>query len=261
MHTDQPRRNGRSRARRASAESSLPPRSRARRAPAKRSLPPLENGDRLTRAEFERRYEASPPNVKAELIDGVVFMSSPTKHRHASFHWRIVEWLAPYSHATPGTEGVLEPTLRLDDTTEPEPDALLRLTPEAGGSSRVEDGYLAGAVELIVEVAASSAAIDLHQKKDAYLRNGIGEYVVVLAHSEEVLWFVRGESGWVPLEPDARDVFRSRIFPGLWLDGGALLEGNGARVLAVLERGLASKAHASFKRTLASRARSKKRKR
>jgi len=32
------------------------------------SLPPLENGDRLTRAEFERRYQTMPHHQKAELI-------------------------------------------------------------------------------------------------------------------------------------------------------------------------------------------------
>jgi hypothetical protein len=33
---------------------------------------PLTSGDRLTRREFERRYEAMPENFKAELIEGVV---------------------------------------------------------------------------------------------------------------------------------------------------------------------------------------------
>ena len=36
-------------------------------------IPPLESGDRLIRAEFERRYQAMPHVKKAELIEGVVF--------------------------------------------------------------------------------------------------------------------------------------------------------------------------------------------
>ena len=39
-------------------------------------IPPLENGDRLTVAEFERRYEAMPELKKAELINGVVHIPS-----------------------------------------------------------------------------------------------------------------------------------------------------------------------------------------
>ncbi|MGC8713934.1 MAG: hypothetical protein ACP5RH_16210, partial [Leptodesmis sp.] len=41
------------------------------------SIPPLENGDRLTRLEFERRYTAMPDLKKAELIEGIVYMASP----------------------------------------------------------------------------------------------------------------------------------------------------------------------------------------
>jgi hypothetical protein len=43
------------------------------------SIPPLENGDRLTRPEFERRYQAMTQLKKAELIAGVVYMASPVR--------------------------------------------------------------------------------------------------------------------------------------------------------------------------------------
>ena len=42
-------------------------------------IPPLENGDRLSLAEFERRYENMPSLKKAELIKGVVLMGSPVR--------------------------------------------------------------------------------------------------------------------------------------------------------------------------------------
>ena len=52
--------------------------------------PPLESGDRLTRAEFERRYEAMPELKKAELIEGVVYVSSPVRFdRHSEQHGDI----------------------------------------------------------------------------------------------------------------------------------------------------------------------------
>jgi len=34
---------------------------------------PLHNGDRLTQAEFHRRYQSAPEKVKAELIEGAVY--------------------------------------------------------------------------------------------------------------------------------------------------------------------------------------------
>jgi hypothetical protein len=46
----------------------------------KDGLPPLEPGARVTRAEFERRYEAMPRLKKAELIDGVVCIPPPFHH-------------------------------------------------------------------------------------------------------------------------------------------------------------------------------------
>jgi len=227
-----------------------------------RSTPSLENGAQLTRTEFERRYEAAPEHVRAELIDGVVYMASPTQDPHSTYHMRIAAWFDSYALATPGCEAKVTPTLRLDELDEPEPDALLRIVPEAGGRSRVDtDGYLAGSVELVAEVAASSASRDLHKKKACYLRHDVLEYVVVVVHSKEVLWFAREEGGYVPLSPDRRGVIRSRVFPGLWLDTRALLANDGVRVLATLGRGLASKAHATFARALAARLRSARRRR
>jgi hypothetical protein len=38
-------------------------------------LPPLENGDRLTRDEFEQRYQAMPNVKKAELIERKVYIT------------------------------------------------------------------------------------------------------------------------------------------------------------------------------------------
>ncbi len=60
-------------------------------APSTEVLPPLESGDRLTRAEFERRYHLTPRNVKAELIEGVVYMASPVRAaRHARPHGLVM---------------------------------------------------------------------------------------------------------------------------------------------------------------------------
>ncbi len=55
---------------------------------------PLESGDRLTRPEFERRYQAMPQIKKAELIEGVVYVPSPVRFtRHARPHAFMVTWM------------------------------------------------------------------------------------------------------------------------------------------------------------------------
>lgn len=220
-------------------------------------VPPLESGDRLCRAEFERRYEAMP-DTKAELIGGVVYVTSPVKRAHGGHHKWILTWLGTYEIATPGTEALDNVTFRLDEDDEPQPDACLRI--EQGGRTREdEDGYLVGGVELAVEVAASSESYDLHQKKDAYRRHAVQEYLVVVLRSREVAWLAHRDGGYARLEPDARGVIRSTVFPGLWLDTRALLAGDGKKLLATLRSGLASKPHAAFVRALASRKRRRSR--
>ncbi len=144
-----------------------------------RRLPPLRSGDHLTRDEFERRYRAMPAVHKAELIEGVVYMPSPVSAEdHGEPHFDLNGWLFVYRAHTPQVRGGDNATLRLDLDNEPQPDGYLRLLPECGGQARLVDGYVTGAPELIVEVAASSASYDLHEKLNAYRRNGVREYVV-----------------------------------------------------------------------------------
>ncbi|GAA6617064.1 Uma2 family endonuclease [Scytonema sp. NUACC26] len=203
-------------------------------------LPPLESGDRLTRYEFEQRYAEMPHIKKAELVEGVVYVASPVRIKnHGRPHAQIVGWLVTYSAATPGVDLADNTTVRLDADNEPQPDALLRLEPEAGGNSRIgDDDYVEGAPELIVEVAASSASYDLKDKLNAYRRNGVQEYIVWQIYENRVDWFRLEEGRYIPLEPDADGVIRSQVFPGLWLAVSALREGNVAEVLAVLQEGL-----------------------
>ena len=114
-----------------------------------------------------------PQVKKAELIEGIVYMASPLRFRsHGKPHAYIMGWLAMYEAATPGVELGDNATVRLDADNEPQPDALLRV--EVGGLSRIsEDDYVEGAPELIVEIAASSASLDLHEKLKVYRRNQV----------------------------------------------------------------------------------------
>jgi Uma2 family endonuclease len=217
---------------------------------------PLENGDRMTRAEFERRYAAMPHIKKAELIEGAVYMPSPTHQAvHSRPHARIMAWLGVYWAATPGVDLGDNATVRLDLDNEVQPDALLRLDEALGGASRIsDDDYVEGSPELIVEIAASSTSYDLHDKRQVYRRNEVQEYVVWQVLDQHLSWFVLQEGKYVPLPPDADGIICSRIFPGLRLAVTALLAGDLVTVLAELKRGTETDAHIAFVERLSQKA-------
>jgi Uma2 family endonuclease len=220
--------------------------------PRSNQTPALENGDRLSRHEFERRYAASPDVKKAELIEGVVYVASPLRfQRHAEPHTKVVIWLGNYQIATPGVMVGIEPTILLDQDNEPQPDGVLLIEPSRGGQCRfTADDYIAGAPELIAEVAASSAAYDLHDKKKAYRRNGVKEYIVWQILENQLYWFSLQEGEYLPLIADADGIIRSQVMPGLWLAVPALLAGDMVKVLAVLQAGLNSPEHTEFVNSL-----------
>ena len=225
-------------------------------ATAKALIPPLENGDTLTREDFERRYHAMPRVKKAELIEGKVYMPSPVRCRnHSEPDNAIAGWLFHYRAMTPGIRAASNGTVRLDETNEPQPDSYLRIDERYGGQSKVsEDDYLEGAPELVVEIAASSAAYDLREKLAAYQRNGVREYVVWATFDQQIYWFSLAAGADVRLAEDEQGIMRSQVFPGLWLNVPALLKDDLASILNTLQQGLASAAHQEFVQRLAASA-------
>jgi Uma2 family endonuclease len=213
----------------------------------------MQNGDRLARGEFERRYEAMPDDTEAELIEGTVYIPSPVyASGHGEPHAHFMTWLGTYAAATPGVQVADNATIRLDFDNEPQPDGLLRIEEDAGGQSRIsDDDYVEGPPELIVEVAHSSAAYDLHDKKRAYRRNGVREYLVWQIKEEQVDWFVLEGGSYLSLSAGEDGRIESRTFPGLVLDIGALLENNFDTVLAVLQEQTGTEAHRAFIEQLA----------
>ncbi|HEY9646203.1 MAG TPA: Uma2 family endonuclease, partial [Chroococcidiopsis sp.] len=188
--------------------------------PQHRTIPPLENGDCLNRFEFERRYNAMPGLHKVELIEGIVYIPAALRFRsHGEPHSWMMTWLGFYAAMTPGVSVGDAPTVRLDMDNEPQPDAVLLIDAAAGGQSRLsEDDYIEGAPELVVEIAASSVAIDLHAKKNAYRRNGVREYIVWQVLDRRLDWFVLEQGEFLEAAADANGVLSSQVFPGLWLD-------------------------------------------
>ena len=211
-----------------------------------KTILPLENGDQLTRHEFEQRYEQMPHVKKAELIEGIVYMASPLRFtQHAEPHALIMTWLGTYWSATPGVKVGDNATIRLDAENEPQPDALLRITVD-GQSTISRDGYVEGAPELIVEIAASTASIDLHDKLKAYRRNQVQEYLVWRVYDGEFDWFRLREGKYIKIKANEKGIICSEYFPGLWLAQEALLTGDLSRVLSILQQGLNSSEHQNF---------------
>lgn len=205
-------------------------------------VPPLAAGDHLTRDEFLRRWEAQPNLKRAELIGGRVYMPSLVSGDHGRTDRWIATWLGVYQAATPGVDGANNATsLMLEDA--PQPDLSLLIKPEYGGRSRVEGPYFHGALELVAEVSTSSASNDLHDKYDLYQSAGVQEYLVVLLFEEEIRWHELVNGAYRVTTPHADGLWRSRVFPGLWLDGQSLLAGDLRRVLDRLQEGLQSAEH------------------
>jgi hypothetical protein len=208
--------------------------------------PLLQHGDCLSAEEFERRYHLMPEVKKAELIGGVVYMPSPVSFEdYAGPHADLVTWLGTYRAHTFGVRAGDNGTVRLSPKNRPQPDLMLVIRPEFGGATTLTDGYVTGPPEHVGEISASSANYDLHQKLDEYHRAGIPEYVVWRVWDRAIDWFVRGDATYQKIEPD-NGIYRSHVFPGLWLDADAMITGDMQRVLAVLQQGLATPEHTAF---------------
>jgi Uma2 family endonuclease len=206
----------------------------------------------LTGDEFLRRWEAHPEINNAELIGGKVFMSSPVSVEHGDRDGQVGGWLQHYSAFTPGTASGHNTTSFIVDDT-PQPDLNLRVLPEFGGASWIEGKYLHGSPEMLAEISLSSASMGLHDKLDLYEAASVPEYLVLLLFKQELRWHVLIDGKYQLLVPGPDGLWCSRVFPGLWLDGQALLAGNMAEVFLKLEQGLRSPEHQAFVAELARR--------
>ncbi len=243
-----------------------------RPATAPAAVPSLREGDRLTAAEFLRRYEADADVTRAELIGGVVYVNarksgdvSPDQDMspisnvfHSTPQFRLTGLLAVYAVSTPGVDGGGPTTIHIGGANLPEPDAHLRLLAECGGASdNTPDGYLAGPPELLIEVANTSVGRDMGPKYDAYQTAEVAEYLVWRTAHREVLLFAHRRGAYRPVTP-VEGILHSLAFPGLWIDAAAMVAGDFPTTMATLQLGLASPEHAAFVAKLAARAKRKR---
>lgn len=209
-------------------------------------VPPLVAGQRLDQPTFHERYEAMPPGTWAELVDGVVYMPSPVRSEHGGFDDVVSYWLVSYRRRTPVIRSAKNATTILNDSGEVQPDSQLRIPSDRGGQSRIVDGYVVGPPEFIVEIARSSRRFDLGAKKRDYERSGVLEYLALALDPDQASWFILRDGVFVPHPPGPDGIFRSEVFPGLWLDPTAFFAEDLDRLIAVLDEGLATPEHAAF---------------
>jgi Uma2 family endonuclease len=211
----------------------------------------LVEGQRLDQPTFHALYEAMPPGTRAELIDGVVHMPSPVGLEHGEAQVPVIVWLDYYAENTPGVRAMANATTILGWKSEPEPDGLLRILPECGGRTSNARGFVHGPPELAVEISKATRYVDLGPKLDDYERAGVMEYVVRAIDPDEIHWFAQERGALLrrPLEDDG--LYRSTVFPGLWLDPIALLNGDRRRIRAVVDQGCATPEHTELVARLA----------
>lgn len=221
-------------------------------------VPPLHNGDRMKQPEFHRRYQAYSEGKQFELVGGTVFMASPVSWPHGNFHVTLGMLFGMYVAATPGVDAGDNTTAILGEESEPQPDLTLRILTECGGKSRINaDNYLEGPPEFLTEIAYSTYALDMNRKRQDYKEAGVLEYLVVCIEEKELHWFHFPSDR--ELKPYREGILRSKVFPGFWLDGTALLARDLTRLLEVMQQGLASKEHAAFVKRLEAARRRKSR--
>ncbi|MBI3681510.1 MAG: Uma2 family endonuclease [Acidobacteria bacterium] len=209
----------------------------------------LITGQRMDREEFLRVWEQLPDIKHAELIDGVVYVSSPISRDHGTFQLLVGYWLSQYAASTPVCEVGGESTWMMLESA-PQPDVYLYLLPEFGGQSGYTPPYSEGAPELAVEICVSSTDYDFGPKLALYQRAGVKEYITVETFAKRITWRVLIEGSYVPIQPDADRILRSRTFPGLWLDETAFRTRDRAGLTACLQRGVVDAAHAAFLKRL-----------
>lgn len=200
--------------------------------------PPLESGDLLGADEYWRRYCAAKAKFRAERINRKVYIMSPLRAlHHGNPHLLLAHWIATYAMHDPTLVGSDNATIRLNADNDPQPDlCLLRVE----GQTRFDDeGYIIGPPEMIVEIAGSSASYDFGEKRDVYEAAGVGEYLVFEAIEGRIQWW-RSDSGrFVDILPDD-GIYKSALFPGLWLDADALRSANALKLIENLRRGMES---------------------
>ena len=205
----------------------------------------LSTGMRLDLEEFLARWEALPGLKNAELIEGVVYVSSPVSNDHGIHEAILTFWASLYAEDTPGCSVGSNATCKMVRQS-PQPDVHLRLTEDFGGNSNLSEGLITGALELVAEICVTSMEIDFGPKLALYQGAGVREYITVETLQPRIVWRVLVDGSYREIQPDGEGILRSQSFPGLWLDTAGFWAWDRGRMHETLNLGLDSSAHREF---------------
>jgi len=153
--------------------------------------------------------------------------------------------LSYYAVHTPGIQCLANPTwIILGNAVQP--DVTLHIRAEFGGRTTDVKGYASGAPELAVEISKSTRSYDLGLNLALYQRAGVPEYVAALVQERRIEWRLLEEGSYQLMPPPADGIYRSQIFPGLWLDSSAFWRNDTTALIELLEQGLRSEEYDAF---------------
>jgi len=171
---------------------------------------------------YENLQDFPDDNLRREIIDGELVVTSASVPRHQWVVAELVTQLVLYCHAHGGraAPAPLDVYLAANNVVEPD---VVHFRPET--LVRVEEKYVRGPPDLVVEVSSpSTRRLELVRKRELYERFGVPEYWFVDLDADRIEVY-RLESGRYgpPVLFGRRNSLQTPQAPGLTLTVDSLL--------------------------------------
>lgn len=171
------------------------------------------NGKKIT---FEEFCFLIKDGEKADLIDGVIYMSSPDNtDANALFVWLLGVMDYFVEERELGQVYGSRVAFRLADLHGPEPDIAFVRTKRL---NRVQRDFVDGPPDLAVEIVSpDSIERDYVRKREQYRQAGVKEYWIVDEMEQRIVLLRRSTSGSYREVKPRKGVLHSTALPGFWL--------------------------------------------
>ena len=153
-------------------------------------------------------------NLRREIINGELIVTAAPATRHQSAVVNIVGGLLAYQRAHGGKVFPAPTDVYLSDDNVVEPDVLFV---RADHIDRVENKYVKGAPDLVVEISSpSTRRLELVRKRDLFAQFGVPEYWYVDLEADRVEVYRLGEGPYgAPTLFYTGQVLDTPVLPGL----------------------------------------------